>query len=255
MLTRSQLETVARREGVPLHNVERDYVQHVLLRHVGANGLTFKGGTCLRIAYGSPRYSEDLDFNAESTVEDALADLQRAALRLADYGMSAEVVRRTSRGGLAAVLRYEGPLFSGDSRSRGAIRLDVSLRREAVSTEEAFVPRTPYADVPQLVLRVLTKDHLLAEKVRALLVRGEPRDLYDVHFLLVRDVTASRELIDLKLRLYRRRFTVSGLERGIASARRAWTRDLEPLLGQVPPFETVARDVRAHLEEIRTRRG
>lgn len=25
----------------------------------------FKGGTCLKMAYGSPRYSEDLDFNSD----------------------------------------------------------------------------------------------------------------------------------------------------------------------------------------------
>jgi predicted nucleotidyltransferase component of viral defense system len=145
-------------------------------------------------------------------------------------------------------------LYTGDPRSQAGIRLEVSLRHEAVATEEAFVPRTPYADVPQLVVRVLTKDHLLAEKVRALLVRGKPRDLYDVHFLLVRGATASRALLDLKMSLYRRRFTISGLERGIASARRAWARDLGPLLGQVPPYQAVADEVRARLGPARTRR-
>lgn len=247
MLARVQLETVARREGIPLHIVEWDYLQHLFLRHAAEAPLTFKGGTCLRIAYGSPRYSEDLDFNADGREREALNHLQAAARSLGDYGVRAEVVRRPSREGLAAILRAEGPLYTGDPRSRAGIRLEVSLRHEAVVSEEAFVPRTPYPDVPQLVLRVLSKDHLLAEKVRALLVRGKPRDLYDVHWLLVRGVTASRELQDRKMGLYRRRFTISGLETGIASARQAWTRDLEPLLGQVPPFEAVADEVRARL--------
>jgi predicted nucleotidyltransferase component of viral defense system len=246
-----QLEAIARREGVPLHVVEWDYLQHLFLRHAGRGPLTFKGGTCLRITYGSPRYSEDLDFNADGDGPEAMDHLRAAAHRLADYGVKAEVVRRPTREGLAAILRTEGPLYTGDPRSRAGIRLEVSLRHETVATEEVFVPRTPYADVPQLVLRILTKDHLLAEKVRALLVRGKPRDLYDVHFLLVRGATASRALLDLKLGLYRRRFTVSGLARGIASARRAWTRDLEPLLGQVPPFLAVADEVRARLGNAR----
>ena len=249
MLARPQLEAVARREGVPLHVVEWDYLQHLFLRHAGREPLAFKGGTCLRIAYGSPRYSEDLDFNADGGASEALDHLKASARRLADYGVGAEVLRRPAHDGLAAVLRAEGPLYTGDPRSRAAIRLEVSLRHEIVATEEVFVPRTPYADVPQLVLRVLTKDQLLAEKVRALLVRGKPRDLYDVHFLLVRGATASRELLDLKMGLYRRRFTASGLEKGIASARRAWARDLEPLLGQVPPFEAIADEVRARLGE------
>ena len=244
MLMRPQLEGVARREGVPLHAVERDYLQHVVLRHAAAPPLTFKGGTCLRIAYGSPRYSEDLDFNADGPADAALGHLERAVARLADYGMPAEIIRRPSRDGLAVALRYEGPLFDGTPRSRGTIRFEVSLRHEPVATEEAFVSRTPYADVPQLVLRVLTREHLLAEKARALAVRGKPRDLYDVHFLLSRGFTASRELLNLKMALYRRRFTKAALERGIASARRAWAQDLEPLLGQVPPFHVIADEVR-----------
>jgi len=252
MLARAQLEVLARREGVPLHVVEWDYLQHLFLRHAGRAPLIFKGDTCLRIAHGSPRYSEDLDFNADGDAGGALGHLEAAARRLAAYGVKAEVVRRPSREGLAAILRSQGPLYTGDPRSRAGIRLEVSLRHEAVDIEEAFVPRTSYADVPQLVLRVLTKDHLLAEKVRALLVRGKPRDLYDVHFLLVGGATASRELLDLKMGLYRRRFTVSGLEKGIASARRAWARDLEPLLGQVPPFQAVADEVRARLGKARS---
>lgn len=247
MLTRSQLEVLARQTGVPLHTVERDYVQHVLLRHAAAPPLTFKGGTCLRIAYGSPRYSEDLDFNADGDAAEALGRLEAAALHLRDYGMPAAVAPRPSHEGLAAVLRYEGPLFTGDPRSRGSVRLEVSLRHEATATEEVFVPRTPYADVPQLVLRTLTREHLLAEKVRALLVRGKPRDLYDAHFLLVRGVSAPRALLDLKMSLYRRRFTASALAKGIASARRGWARDLEPLLGRVPPFDPVATEVRTRL--------
>lgn len=255
MLTRPQLESVARKEGVPLHTVERDYVQHVVLRHAAAPPLTFKGGTCLRIAHGSPRYSEDLDFNADGDPAEAFLHLQKASDRLADYGMPAEVTRRPSREGLAAVLRYEGPLFTGDPRSRGTIQLEVSLRHEAVSTEEVFVPRTPYADVPQLVLRILAKDHLIAEKARALVVRGKPRDLYDVHFLLSRGFAASRELLDLKMALYKKRFTEAGLERGIASARRTWDQDLEPLLGQVPPFGPVAEEVHRRFDRILSASG
>ena len=250
MITRSQLEVVARKEGIPLHAVERDYIQHVLLRHAAGPPLAFKGGTCLRIAYGSPRYSEDLDFNADADARGAFDHLVIASARLPDYGMPATVVRRPSREGLAAVLHCEGPLFSANPRSRASVRIEVSLRHEPVATAEVFVPRTPYADVPQLVLRTLSKEHLFAEKVRALVVRGKPRDLYDVHFLLTRGFSAPRKLLDLKMSLYRRRFSPTGLERGIVSARRGWERDLEPLLGQVPPFRPIAGEVRRRFHTI-----
>ena len=48
-------------------NIVREYFQHVFLaelyRFSEAEKLLFKGGTALRIIYGSPRFSEDLDFS------------------------------------------------------------------------------------------------------------------------------------------------------------------------------------------------
>jgi len=249
MLARGELAAIARRQGVPLGVVERDYVQHLILRHVASAPFAFKGGTCIRIAYGSPRYSEDIDFDGEGSADDLFERLTKGSERLRDYGIPAEVAR--GRGaGLEAKLHYEGPLFDGRAPSRSSVRVEVSLRGERVDVEEAFVPRTPYADVPQLVLRALTRDHLLAEKARALLVRGKPRDLYDVHFLLARGASCPRALLDEKMRLYRRRFTLRALEDGIVRAGRGWARDLEPLLGQVPPLPGVAADVRRDLRRM-----
>jgi predicted nucleotidyltransferase component of viral defense system len=253
MLARSELAGIARRDGVPLGIVERDYVQHLLLRHLARAPLAFKGGTCLRIAHGSARYSEDLDFDAEGEAEGVAAQLREAADRLGDYGIPAEIVRRPAIG-VEAVVRYEGPLFDGSPRSRGSVRVDVSLRGERVEVEEVFVPRTPYADMPQLVVRALTMEHLFAEKVRAVLVRGQARDLYDVQFLLARGATCGRDLLDAKMGLYRRRYSQKALDKGMWRAAKAWSRDLEPLLGQVPPLAGIEARVREALLQM-TRRG
>jgi predicted nucleotidyltransferase component of viral defense system len=121
----------------------------------------------------------------------------------------------------------------------------VSLRGERVESREVFVPRTPYADVPQLVLIVLAWDHMFAEKTRALIIRRKPRDLYDLHFLIHQDILCSRSLIDEKMKLYERRFAVKAVDEAIKVVGRTWSRDLEPLLGQVPSYDDVAEDVRA----------
>src|SRR3990172_452987 len=48
-------------------NVVREYFQHLFLSQLykleRADNLLFKGGTALRVIYGSPRFSEDLDFS------------------------------------------------------------------------------------------------------------------------------------------------------------------------------------------------
>jgi len=246
VLTRAQIAAIARKEGLPLHTVERDYVQHVILRLTATRALVFKGGTCIRIAYGSPRYSEDLDFDAACGRAEAESLFRDAARRMGDYGILASVVMDPSAAtSVNARVRYEGPLFDGNPLSRGTVRIEASLRGEDVRSRELFVPRTPYPDVPQLVLQVLAADHLFAEKTRALIIRKKPRDLYDLHFLIHRDVICQRSLLDEKMSLYKRRFTLKALDEANRAVERTWKRDLEPLLGQVPPYETVSRDVRS----------
>src|SRR3989338_3631770 len=48
-------------------NIVREYFQHLFLSQLyrleNSDNILFKGGTALRIIYGSPRFSEDLDFS------------------------------------------------------------------------------------------------------------------------------------------------------------------------------------------------
>ena len=59
-------------------------------------------------------------------------------------------------------------------------------------------------------------DHIFAEKVRALLVRGMARDLYDLWFLLERGVKPDIELINSKLALYDKSYSYEEMSERIA---------------------------------------
>ena len=68
MMTIEELEKIAREHQTPLFpNALREYFQHLFLQELyqlaGSEQMLFKGGTALRIIYGSPRFSEDLDFS------------------------------------------------------------------------------------------------------------------------------------------------------------------------------------------------
>ncbi len=72
MLTKSQIQRIAQRNGVGMQVQERDYLQHLILwlLYRQSQTLIFKGGTALRLVYGGNRYSEDLDFNeSDDTLE------------------------------------------------------------------------------------------------------------------------------------------------------------------------------------------
>lgn len=204
MLTRDQIRRLAQRHGIGMQVQERDYVQHLLLWQLYSQTqeMVFKGGTALRVVYGGNRYSEDLDFNASEEPALLQALWEKVIRRLADFGLIAEMRNAwTSDVGYSFDISFQEPLYDGRDRSKGKIRIDINRRPEEVETHRELMT-CEYDDVRPFVVTVLTPEHLLAEKVRALLVRRKPRDLYDIWLLSRRGVRAEMALIGRKLSLY-----------------------------------------------------
>lgn len=245
MLTRKQIQKLALKNRVPLFTQERDYIQtaYLSLLYSKTMSFVFKGGTCLRMAYGSPRYSEDLDFNSALDENEAYSALETAAKELEYFGIKGEVRnRRMSRSGFGFTLSYMGPLYEGRDLTRGLVRIDVSLRGESVS-EDRITVRTEYDDVKTFIISAASLDHIFAEKVRALLVRGMARDLYDLWFLLERGIKPDIELINSKLALYNKTYSREEMSERIAELEKSRTKDLRPLLGAVVPYDAAAKRV------------
>ncbi len=79
MITKETLSALARKyQTSEFPNVVREYFQHLFLSELyklpGAEKMLFKGGTALRIIYGSPRFSEDLDFSLFGVAERSIKD-------------------------------------------------------------------------------------------------------------------------------------------------------------------------------------
>lgn len=248
MLTRQQIQRVAQRHAMGLHAQERDYLQHLILAMLYSRptDLIFKGGTALRIAYRGNRYSEDLDFNAPELDATAIeATWQRVVSDLAPYGIEAEL-RNPWQGetGYSADLSYQGPLYDGRDRTKGKVRLDANLRHEIVATQPVLIA-SEYDDIRPFVVTVISREHLMAEKVRALVVRGKPRDLYDLWLLVNQNVTLSQKLIQEKLDLYNIAWSQEAWQKGLAQVESDWDRDLRPLLPQFVDFADAKQQVEA----------
>lgn len=245
MLTRQQLQRIAQREQVGLQAVERDYLQHLLvaLLYARSQELVFKGGTALRMVYKGNRYSEDLDFNGPNDVPHLRALWAEICKELEFYGIGAEIRQEwQSEFGYSFDVSYRGPLYDGRDRSKGKVRVDVSLREEAVATRRELVTAI-YDDVRPFVAIVLTPEHLFAEKMRALLVRAKPRDLYDLWLMSRQGWRLDRNILSQKLALYDLKYTTERLTETVAQVAADWERDMRPLLPQYVPFEDVSRVV------------
>ena len=251
MLTRQQLQRIAQREHIGLQAQERDYLQHLLLLLVYARtqSLVFKGGTALRMVYRGGRYSEDLDFNAPGGLAAMQPLWAEAANELERYGIEAEL-RNAWQGAdsYSFDVSYRGPLFDGRDATKGKVRVDLNLRGEVVEARRELVS-SEYDDVRPFVATVLAPEHLVAEKVRALLMRAKPRDVYDLWLMRSKGWLVNWTLVNRKLALYDISYSRELLDAALGKAAGDWDRDLRPLLSQSVPFEDARRDVAAYLSE------
>ena len=250
MLTKAQIQRIAQRHGIGMQAQERDYIQHLALwlLYTRSQELVFKGGTALRLVYGGNRYSEALDFNGPNDVTVLKALWEEIVTGLETFGIVAEVRNDwVSDVGFSFDISFRGPLYDGRDRSKGKVRIDVNRRPEEVETRRELVA-SEYDDVRPFIVTVLTLEHLLAEKVRALLVRGKPRDLYDIWLLLHQGVRPDPKLIERKLALYEMEWKPSRLRQALERVRPEWERDLRPLLPQFVTYEDAREGVVVLLE-------
>ncbi len=183
---------------LPVQVVEKDYVLGWLLaalaRHTETSSRwVFKGGTCLKKCYYETyRFSEDLDFSltpeAVYTEADLRGILQEVASRATEicgvqFPPDQIVVKarqdRQGRPTFQGRIAYQGPLSVPTwpkvllDITRNEAILEPPVRRKVLHQYPDTLPKNV------LVLTYSTEE-LFAEKVRALVERTRPRDLYDV---------------------------------------------------------------------------
>ncbi|HYS72423.1 MAG TPA: nucleotidyl transferase AbiEii/AbiGii toxin family protein [Thermoplasmata archaeon] len=257
----TELRRLAGRTGTALGILEKDQaltlVLGVLAQEPCARDLAFKGGTALSKTYFEGyRFSEALDFTAMRDVSDDVSD---AAPRLLDAGRRAGVrlarVERVPGGksGRTLKVRYEDMNLHPNH-----VLVQLSLREKVLLPAEPRPIYDPYRVVPRDA-RMPTMDlrEIAAEKVRSLFMRSQARDLYDLWFLLREGVALDSDLVEAKLGWWKKGMAFRPDELGprIDRIGATWRRDLEPLLGQVPPFEAVAGTMRSRLRKVRAGRA
>jgi predicted nucleotidyltransferase component of viral defense system len=183
----------------------REYLQHKILQIIFdspyANKLCFLGGTCLRIAHGNTRFSEDLDFDNFSLGEDAF---ESVAVILKKYleqeGYEIEM-RTVYRGAYHCYIRFPEILYkeglSGYREEKILIQLDTEPQHFAFTPTRYILNRF---DVFTQIF-ITPPDILLAQKFYAVCnrERNKGRDFFDITFLLSLIDAPNYEYLRLKL--------------------------------------------------------
>lgn len=162
-------------------NVRREYVQHLFLSYFyqqkNTNDILFKGGTALRIAFNSPRFSEDLDFSGEKFQIKQIENAIESTLeKIEKEGIKTEIIEsKETTGGYLAEISMS---LASDIVS---LLIQISKRESDDSSEVVVISSDFIAPYP---ISLLGREHLVREKIQALLTRAKPRDFYDLYFLI-----------------------------------------------------------------------
>ena len=247
MLGLDELGEIAKLKRLTLTNAEKDYLLESLLfglySEVGPE-LVFKGGTCLYKLHNLNRFSEDLDFtlNKRIDLEEAVG---RAVSGLRFWGISGrvkDVIKRPKEVNFR--LLFRGPLYRGGRENLCFIPMNVSLRERVALPPERATIHSAYGDIPSFDVFSMRVEEMLAEKVRAILTRKKPRDIYDVWFLLWRGVQLDTKLVNRKLALYGMKFDAKKLAERVDEMAKLWKVDLKNLVaGELPELETVKTSI------------
>lgn len=237
MLSRTQLEGIAQSlTHGNMGHAETLYLQDLLLATVGretADQLVFKGGTALLKFYQLDRFSDDLDFTERGNL-DYEELFEKAERDLDNYGAS--VVERTiNRTDTTVNARFgiRGPLYTGTRQSLNFVRIEVN-RASGVRDVQVRRYTPPFPDIPSIEVAVLGEAEILAEKLRALMTRRQPRDLYDVYHLLEKSVDVDPELVQQKFDYYDIAYEPAALLDRVKTFERQWA-DLGTLTYSDPP--------------------
>jgi predicted nucleotidyltransferase component of viral defense system len=188
MITQDTIKNLVTRYHTNELNIMREYFQHLFLSYFykleGAENILFKGGTALRFIYGSPRFSEDLDFSMfnikpyklKKSIEDlftkVLAEIENVGIKV-DLGPKPGPTKEVYSGD-ASFKIYDYPLVT--------VSINVSARDERRITSEIETIANDF--IPTYNLYHLPQEILIEEKIYALLERKKARDFYDIYYIM-----------------------------------------------------------------------
>ncbi len=211
MLDKETAQDLSKKLNIDLFTIYREYLQLLFLKYFynqkETDKVYFKGGTALRFLFGSFRFSEDLDFTTllskaktKTLIDKTLQDLSKETEGV-EFRETESIANSFS-----GRIFQENPEFNFPL----TIRLDFSFREKPLLPDTSFIeaifPIGPYPQVSHFKI-----EELMAEKVRAILMRTRGRDFFDLYFMLSKKILIDWELVNKKMALYKKKANLKQL--------------------------------------------
>ena len=281
MILQKEIYTHRDKYNVPPSTIDKDWILGHLLnamysfREVQEN-FVFKGGTCLKKCYFKDyRFSEDLDFTLLDATFAVDASFISKIIKQAEKTSGAkfylltvkEQIHNNIKQGYEVIIKFWGadhkvnqkPLPT--KRWQTKIKLDISFSEELLLSAVMQKIIHPYSDSDKITNLVPVYDYseIVAEKLRALVQRNRPRDIYDnwyfLHYTKHEDYESIKNLLVQKANT--KKVDISKLENFVndkkrMSNKRAWEDSLKHQIDEqkLPDFNNAYKAIEIFIEKI-----
>lgn len=242
-------ETAEALEVDPLF-LERDWVLTEIIFHltqIPEQPLVLKGGQALRHLYGSGRLSKDVDYVSSRRLD--FEELrQHLQIRYPRLRLPAQAAGPTKFGLTVRPITYTGPL-----NVPGSVEVEISYREAVILEPRPLLYSSPFRD--PFPVSAMDVHEMVAEKMRALYQRGNPRDLFDLWFIysspgVTVEARTVAPLVPTKFRLVGGGWRRERLYERIRANAGEWQRALHLLVAAPPPFDDALSTVEAALRPV-----
>lgn len=182
MLTQIQAQKLAFDHKTMVDNVLKEhyqmYILDLLYRSSFSDKLVFKGGTALRLAYNSIRFSEDLDFSLTKKVnfDDFAKVVKTIVAKFSEAKLQDIYDKRNTL--------YTKIVFKVDYKPI-PIGIKIEINKEEREFEKTVgLLKSPFNNLEVMAL-VYTIESILKDKLRIIEARArrQPRDLFDAWYI------------------------------------------------------------------------
>ncbi len=224
------------REWLTEEQKEIRRIQLLLIREIYSISSTpvFKGGTALEMIYGLDRFSEDLDFDADindmAVFGEAINNLDSKVISI-ENDWESNIARHSNMH--VFMLHF----YLDSINQRVQVKIDVVFDKPLMALKR----KTLNVYGKPVTVSVMDESEILAEKVNAIMnpKRDQPRDLYDLRFLLEKKTHIDFHMIYLKSNsgVFGKapKYSSKRFEERIDSLGRKWE-ELKPYLRELPDF-------------------
>ena len=240
MISRAGLTEIAKRTGLTLYQQEKDYLIKLFLYNYFRrfDSAIFKGGTCLRYLYGTERFSEDIDFNITVSPSEFASQVNKIMKEIELVGIKNGYIKKERFiDAYTCEIWFYGPLYKGTNQTQNKFRIDAGKRGGTISEPRWELISSEYPETREhFLIQAMDEQELMAEKLKTLCERGKGRDLYDVWFLIKKDVKVNLDLFQKK----------GGKKLNLEKIppKKEYERDMEGLSNRMIPYAQLKRDLK-----------